>query len=197
MLAAALVVAVIPSYRDRVSSLASVTSATQAEGASAGEDQSVQGRSTEMRAAVLAFLDHPVLGVGPGQFPVHYQEYAGRVGGVVHSTVKFGPQKGATPERQAHDTYLGIAADLGAVGLAVFLSTPRGVGARPLACPQALQVERPGARRARRAGYLLALAAYLAAGVFLSLAYERYLWMVLALAAVVVRLGRSERAADA
>src|SRR3954471_8551227 len=144
-----------------------------------------------MHAASLVVLDHPLLGVGPGQFPVHYQEYAGRVGGVVHRTVKLGPDKGATPERQAHNLFLGTAADLGFVGLAVFLSILV-VSMRALWHVRVRRRWDDAGLAGLATGYLLAIAAYLCAGMFLSFAYERYLWMLLALAAVVVRLSAAD-----
>jgi O-antigen ligase len=185
VLLAAVIVGVIlavPTYRDRVASLGSVSSSAGAsEGQSDTTDTSVASRATEMEAALLVWANHPILGVGPEQFPQYYQRYAVQVGGIVHQTVKYGPDKGQLDQRVTHNILLGIAANMGIVGEAVFLTIV-------LVLTRALWV---GRTRARRAGYptraaladayLVSLALYLAAGMFLELAYERYFWMIVAL----------------
>jgi O-antigen ligase len=192
-----LVVFAVPSYHQRVNSLVSASNATAAQGAGNVDDQSVRARSTEMRAALLAYVDHPVLGVGPGAFPLNYQRYASQVGGEVHDTVKFGVNKGTIPERQAHDLFLGLAAEIGTLGIGVLIAmivttevlllrTRRGALAR-------------GDKRmaALATAFFLSIIAYLTAGIFLSLAYERYMWLLLALAAATIRVGTIEnRQAD-
>jgi putative inorganic carbon (HCO3(-)) transporter len=181
------VVAAVPSYRSRVESLTSVGGAGAPVGAATASDSSVAGRVTEMHAALLVWADHPVLGVGPSQFPLYYQRYALLVGGEVHTSVAYGPSKGISPGRVTHDLFLGIAADLGVVGLIVFLSilavTLRGLWR---ACSQRIDVAPDLA--ALNAGYLVSIVAYIAAGLFLELAYERYFWLILALACSAVRL---------
>jgi putative inorganic carbon (hco3(-)) transporter len=180
-------VAAVPSYRERVESLTSVGGAGAPVGAAAASDSSVAGRVTEMHAALLVWADHPVLGVGPSQFPLYYQRYALLVGGEVHKSVRYGPSKGSSPGRVTHDVFLGIAADLGIVGLLVFLSI-LAVALRSLWRACSYRVNVPPALAALNAAYLVAIVSYLAAGVFLELAYERYFWLILALACCAVRL---------
>jgi putative inorganic carbon (hco3(-)) transporter len=192
VVALAALVATIPSYRARVLTLGSVSSANAQVGSADAPDTSVLQRSTEMHAAFLVAEHHPLFGVGPGQFPQYYQRYAAQAGGEVHDAVKYGANKGATPERVTHDLFLGVAANLGFAGLSIFASI--------------LGVTVAGLARARRrvlnadpelavvvTGCLLSLAAYVTAGVFLELAYERYLWLLLALAAAATRLALSPR----
>jgi putative inorganic carbon (hco3(-)) transporter len=175
--------AAVPAYRDRITSITTIGGASAQVGDQTDADQSARGRSTEMRAAALAFLDHPAVGVGPGGFPFAYQDYAAQVGGEVHAASKRGPQAGEVPRREAHDLFLGVAADLGLAGLAVFLAI--------------LYMSLHGLVRARRRwhaqaqpdlanladSFLLALVAYLVTALFLTLAFERYLWLLLAVAA--------------
>lgn len=184
----AISLAAVPTYRHRVSSLVAVGHASRQPGAQAGADESVRARSTEMRAALLAFDAHPVLGVGPGNFPLYYQQYAARAGGEVHARVRFGPDKGSTPERQAHNIFLSVAADLGTVGLAIFVAILGLAGRMLLRARRRFMQVRDHASAALAAGYLTALVAYVTSGLFLSLAYERYLWLLLALAAVAAGL---------
>ncbi|MDP9259802.1 MAG: O-antigen ligase family protein [Actinomycetota bacterium] len=181
------VVATVPSYRSRVESLTSVGGAGAQVGTTAASDSSVGGRVTEMHAALLVWADHPVFGVGPSQFPLYYQRYALVVGGQVHTSVAYGPSKGSSPGRVTHDLFLGIAADLGVVGLIVFLSI-LAVTLRGLWRPCSDRVNVSPALAAVNAGYLVAIVAYIAAGLFLELAYERYFWLILALACSAVRV---------
>ncbi len=178
----------IPSYRARVASLGAVQGASAQQGSSAASsDQSVRERATELRAAILAFSDHPVLGVGPSAFPLVYQHYALLTGGEVHNKIKYGPQKGTVPERQAHDLFLSVATDGGAVALALFLGIVF-VAWRGLV--RARRVARAAgdvAGAALASGYIVATIGYLTAGLFLSLAYERYWWLLIALATVAGR----------
>ncbi len=187
---AGLILLAVPGYRSRLSTLSTITSATSTQSSSSRADSSIQGRSTEMIAAAHAFADHPVLGVGPGMFPAYYQEYAQRTGGEVHETAKYGKAKGGAPERAAHDIVLGLAADVGILGLVAFagalLSTLFGL----------LRVRRR--ERTRRPeltnlalGLFVALVAYMTAGLFLSLAFERYYWLMLALGSIPLALSTS------
>ena len=184
----ALLVAVVPAYRDRVATIASIGGATARAGQQTSADESSRSRATEMLAAGLAFLDHPALGVGPGGFPFYYQVYAPRVGIEVRQTTTSGADKGDVAKREAHDLFIGEAADLGAAGLAVFLAI--------------LGTTFVGLRRVRRHwdgfapdlvnladSLFLALLAYVVAGLFLSLAFERYLWLLVALGGAAVAVG--------
>jgi O-antigen ligase len=189
VIALTVVVLSIPSYRARVTSIGSVKGASAEAGSTqASSDQSVRARSTEMRAALLAVSDHPIFGLGPSAFPLNYQHYALQVGGEIHEKIKFGAKKGQTPERQAHDIFLSVAADLGLVGLSLFLAmiamTFRGLSrARRFA----MRVG-DAAGAGLTSGYLLALVGFLTTGLFLSLAYERYYWLLLALAVAAGRI---------
>ena len=70
----------------------------------------ILSRATESLAALLVFIDHPVIGVGPGMFRYYYGDYAEYVGLRVLTT-----------DRQAHNLYLGVAAETGALGEICFL----------------------------------------------------------------------------
>jgi putative inorganic carbon (hco3(-)) transporter len=177
----------VPEYRERVSSLTSLGGATEEAGSSEGADESVRSRTTEMLAASLVFLDHPVLGVGPGAFSTFYQEYAGRIGGEVRATTTFGARRGDTPEREAHNLFLGLAADLGGLGLAALFALLV-VTFRQLARARrhVLRIRQDVANVVT--ALMLGLAAYLTTGLFLTLAFERYFWMLLALCGAAASL---------
>jgi len=91
--------------------------------------------------------------------------------------------------RQAHNLYAGMAAETGLPGLiffmGIFISTLIALARVRRRCaviaPQ---------HAAMATAFLLAIVAYLTTGVFLHLAYERYLWILLALAASAAYVGQ-------
>jgi O-antigen ligase len=177
-----LILIAIPAYRDRVTTIVNVGGATAQAGQQTSADESTRSRATEMGAAGLAFIHHPILGVGPDGFPFYYQQYAQQVGIEVRDTAaRTGATAGQLPQREAHDLFIGVAADLGLAGLAAFLGI--------------LYLTLRDLLRARRRwlwlrvdlvciadALFLAVLAYVVAGLFLSLAFERYFWLLLALA---------------
>jgi hypothetical protein len=169
----------VPAYKDRVASLSSLAGGSDA--GSTGADHSVRSRSTEMKAAAYVFLDHPIVGVGPGSFPLYYQEYASRVGLDVHEAAQSGSRRGEEARRESHNIFLSIAADLGFLGIVSFLAmlflTFRRLNR---ARKRWLRAHPEAANLA--ASFMLALTAYITSGLFLTLAFERYFWLLLALA---------------
>jgi O-Antigen ligase len=176
MLAGALLLPVLlPTYVARIASLSGLAGLVGSEQVQA--DPSERGRTTEMLAALAAYLDHPILGVGPGQYfwfySVHYMSLPGI--GVRELTVP----------RRAHDLYLEIAAETGTLGLLVFVSVPLLILRDLERVRRACSRRRPELARLA-AGFMLTLLAYLGTGVFLHLAYERYYWFMIALSASAV-----------
>ncbi len=75
------------------------------------QDKSFQGRSSEMLSGILMFFDHPILGVGIGNYEGNYQSYAQKLG------LEF-----RTEYRQAHSLYVEIIAEMGILGILMFLA---------------------------------------------------------------------------
>ncbi len=138
------------------------------------------------QAAWHMIRTHPVLGVGPNTFILAYPAY--RSAGDRFAQV--GPY--------AHNQYLHLAAELGVVGLAIFLGL---LAASLLAALRALRapMAEPG-RRALLASLCAGLAGYMVAGLFeSSLFYARGLlmfWFLIGLltAASATRAGAQGRA---
>lgn len=171
--AAALTLVVLPEYRERV--VSSVDVATSADGAGA-VDGSTLSRITELVAALHMFVDHPFLGVGPGGYPPQYEAYAERIG----LNVREGP-------REAHNLYLGVAAELGFAGLLAFLAI-FAVLLRRLHAVRRAALAHDDTLADLAGGMTAAIVAYLATGVFLHLSFERYLWLILAVADAAARV---------
>jgi hypothetical protein len=175
LIGALLTPVVAPGYAGRVGSIGGVAGLFGA--ANVEADAVTRGRSTEMLAALSAYLDHPFLGVGPGQYlefyAVHYQAQPGV------------SLRELTRPRRAHNLYLEVAAELGTVGLALFMAIPLLLLMDLERLRRGLQQRRPDLARLA-AAFVLALLSYLGTGVFLHMAFERYYWLMVALAASTV-----------
>jgi O-antigen ligase len=171
-----------PQYSKRLVSLQSLLTITQQDAAgAAGTDTATQGRIGEMTAAWLVFLDHPFIGVGPGMFKYYYPDYVERVGLAAH-----------TGTREAHDLYLGIAADHGLIGLMVFLLIV-GVTLRNLEKTRRQTRQTHPNISNMATAFFLAIISYLTTGIFLSLAFERYFWLILGLADALIIIAAEQQ----
>jgi putative inorganic carbon (hco3(-)) transporter len=70
------------------------------------KQRSIGGRATENRIALAMFADHPIIGVGPGQYTNRYRDYSRKIG------------NDPRPVRASHSFVLEVAAEQGIVGLA-------------------------------------------------------------------------------
>lgn len=167
-----------PTYVERLLTIEALSGATQDAGSALAEDDSFRKRANETIAALLVLADHPLLGVGRGLFPVYYGDYADEVG-IIHD-----------PEaRQAHNLYAGIAAETGLPGLIFFMGI-FGSTLWALARVRRRCAEVAPQHAAMATAFFLAVVAYLTTGLFLHLSYERYLWILMALAASAVYIGQ-------
>ena len=145
------------------------------------------GRIDEWRVALRVFKGHPVGGVGLGNYQVVEPSYATQTLNlnVVRYIVKF--------RQAAHNTYLQVAAELGLVGLFVFLTIlvlPLRLAAQALA-----RIDRSlGEVEFQVRGLLAGAIGMLTAYFFLSAEFEKQLWLVLALLACVPALLREDSA---
>ena len=176
----------MPQYWRRLSTIGTSMAALGDQADAAAADGATRRRITEMLAAGRVFLDHPVVGVGPGLFKSYSEEYGNQ-----------DALRRIESGRRAHSLYLEFAAENGVLGLALLLA--------------ALLVTFVGLAGARRVNlgsdpemadlataYLLALVCYLSTGIFLHLSYMRYFYMVLALGGAVAHVGyATKRARDA
>jgi O-antigen ligase len=179
----ALMFAVAPDFVSRVQSLGAADSALSHDTNEA--DGAVVGRATESLAAFNTFRDHPLIGVGPGEFFRSYSQKAGNQLDLRYLETR----------RHAHNLYLEMAADLGILGLGLFMA---------IVIVTLVQLQRLARFWARRRpdmaqlaqALVLSLVAYLASGMFLQLSFQRYFWFLIALAnATIWMLSRAAREA--
>jgi O-antigen ligase len=141
-----------------------------------GSEGAVRGREIENIAALHMFEDHPLLGVGPGNYAGNYLRYTQDV------------TQARLTQRQAHSLYLAALAETGIAGTGALLAV--------------LWLALCGAWRGRRwlgggdallaEGILVALVSFLVASLFLHAAYPRYLWILVGFGFVAGQLARNE-----
>ena len=188
LVAAALIAAVValaPGYVLRMATLQETTGLLEGTRASQSEDV-LRSRLTEMLAAWSVFVDHPVLGVGPGQYePVYSTHY------MSNPEIAF---KQIDRARRAHTLYFELAAEIGILGLACFLAM---VGLIQIRLWRAWRQWR-GAQEQLAGlamGFFIAISAYLVSALFLHLSYQRYYWLLLGLAAAALHVVQTEQRA--
>jgi O-antigen ligase len=144
-------------------------------------DLAFKDRASNMQAALLMFYDHPVLGVGLGNFEPLYPEYSVRVG--------TSPGRGA---RSAHSLYVEVAAETGMAGL-IALAILLWIMFRTLI---RARNDLASADRQQEAGIVSALtvgmAGYMLAAAFLHDAYPRYFWLLFGIAMATSNVTRNE-----
>ena len=173
-----LVVVAIPDYIYRsyktYTGLSSVASLRVSEA-----DGAVRGRATVNLAALNIFLDHPLLGVGPGQTRLYTREYSQDKG--------FRRLYGT---RRAHNMYLEELADTGVMGFALFMAMIV-ITLRNLAQARRLHLETNPALAQIATGFFLAIIAYLATAMFLHLSYIRFFWLLMAMGGATIQISKS------
>lgn len=175
--AAACLLAVMPHYAERIWSIGEVAVRSLGMGPAGlrNADGAARGRITEMQAAGMLFLDHPVLGAGPGLAPHYYGEYAGVTGGKVR-----------VGTRRSHNLFLQLAAETGLVGLAAF-GLVLGIAFRDLERARRRLERTDRGAWALACGLELSLVVSLASSLFLHAAYIRYFWLLLGLSTAASR----------
>lgn len=150
---------------------------------------SSSGRADEWRIAARMAENHPLSGVGLGNFSVVEPSYATQAFDIQH--VRYI----VTYQQRVHNTYLEVVAEMGIVGLLLVVGIFAGAvrsAARSLRtlADTADSLEMPV--RGLIAGALGMFAAY----TFLSAQWEKQLWLVLALLTVSSAVVSSRRAAS-
>jgi O-antigen ligase len=146
------------------------------------------GRTELWQVAARAFDDHPVTGVGAGNFPLVAPRYAAE-------TIDLSePRLIVDDPHVVHNTYLDVLAELGAVGLLLFAAFV--LGLLRLAAVAVKGFARTGDQELEllSRGLLVGTLGMLAAFFFISGQYEKQLWLLLGLGAALESLMRTAAA---
>jgi putative inorganic carbon (HCO3(-)) transporter len=138
------------------------------------EDSAIRGRISEVRSALMMVGDHPLIGVGSGNYEILYPGYA--------RIVALDPRH---EERAAHSLYLEVAAENGVIGLAVFggLLGFAMVGIEHTRKAFAARGETE--LRQLATAFAISFAGFLIGSVFLHLSYPRFLWLLVGIALAI------------
>lgn len=169
LIAGLITITILPrEYRERILSLASISS-----GVRSYEDRSLSRRSSYIIVGLKAFKEHPLLGTGPGIFPLKYAESGYASAYTIEADA-------AEMYRRAHNTYLETLSETGLPGLISLLALlAMGIGQYRKARRYALELSEP------QQAHLITHYAVSLAGVamfllFLSALTNKYLWIYLA-----------------
>jgi putative inorganic carbon (HCO3(-)) transporter len=174
---------VVPGYVARVVSIAGVADLFGTGTATVEADGPTRGRTTEMLAGLAAYMDHPLIGVGPGQYVAFHSQH--------YQSLPEISIRDLTEPRRAHNLYIEFAAETGTIGIVVFMLIPL-LLLRDLELLRRYAWRTSPAQARLAAGFSLAILSYLGTGVFLHLAFERYYWLVIGLAAAAVGILRED-----
>lgn len=143
-------------------------------------DGAIKGRATSMLAALRVTAEHPLLGVGPGNFPFYNRKYA-KVGGF----------RAQEEDRAAHCLYLHLSSEIGLLGLGLFLAMC-GVTLHGLHQVRRTHLESDPELANLGAMFAMAILAYLLCGIFLHYSFIRFFWLIFALASCVPLIATRE-----
>jgi O-antigen ligase len=148
------------------------------------------GREDLWRVSLRMFEDHPVTGIGTGNFQVVEPRYAVRnINLACVDLVVDNP-------KVAHNTYLHVLTELGIVGIAAFGAMV--LGSLGIAWRAIGEFAQRGERRMEilARGVLIGTIGMLAAFVFITAQYEKQLWLLLGVCAALSTLARAGETAE-
>ena len=156
----------------------------------AGGRDTSSGRSDLWTVGLRAFADDPIVGAGLGNFRTVAPDFVLEPGQLLRTELII------DSPTLAHNVYLGLAVELGLVGLLLFLAVAGGaLFAAAAAARRFATLHEPGAEIVARAT-VAAIAGYLVAATFISLQFQNMLWIMLGLALALHTIAR-RRARDA
>ncbi len=172
-----LIITFIPSpYMER---LATITDIFGGRNAVVGE-VSYRGRTSEVIAAWLMFIDHPVFGVGVENYPAFYQQYSRKLG--------LDPR---AEQRQAHNLYLQIAAETGLAGILVFGWLLKTMMSGLLNAWRKLKIYGFSKYAEITLSFATGVIGYLAAALFIHGAYPRYFWLLAGISLAIPNIAQN------
>jgi len=147
----------------------------------AGDDSPIENLSQEiglrgrLSAAIVGvnmFKDHPLLGVGPGNFRIHYPAYA--------HELEIDPSKNIV--RVAHNHYLAVAAETGLLGSAAFMALLVGFCRRMHNARKRLAEAGLHEEAVFVAAIIVAIYGFLMSSMFLDTGYIYHFWLLAGIA---------------
>jgi O-antigen ligase len=147
-------------------------------------DDGGNGRSDLWLVARRMSADHPLTGVGIGDFRVRSDEYVREPGSLEYVRLI------AERPHVVHNTYLQVLVETGAVGLALFVAAVMGCMAAAWRASRLFDDARERRAAALARGVVLAQLAMLGAGFFISYQTDLRMWVLLALGPALLAIAR-------
>jgi O-antigen ligase len=171
----ALVMFLMPSqYLERIGSLGQVLQIGSGTGL---EDASLRGRLAENLVGLEMFHDHPISGVGPGNYPGKYVEYSSELG--IDYRLEL---------RQPHSLPIEVAAELGVLGLAWWSIAAFMLGSRLLRARRLALLAGDTEIKHSLETICVSFIGFATTALFLHLAFARSFWMMVGLAVAAIRV---------
>jgi putative inorganic carbon (hco3(-)) transporter len=148
------------------------------------------GRNDLWRIGLAMAGDHPVLGVGSGNFTVVSPRYAERGFDIVNINYVVDTPK------VTHNTYLNVADELGAPGLAIFLAIVWGAFVSAFAAIRAFARSGNLGMEMMARAIVLGSIGMLVASFFFSGLYQKQLWLFIGAALALSSVARLRHEAD-
>lgn len=157
--------------------------------ATEGEVSRADTRSTIWTVAWRMAMDHPLTGVGVGNFKARSADY------VIEPGTTYRTDRVIDTPSVAHNSYLGPLAETGIVGLALLLS----IFGFSIACAvrayRRFERNRDGPMEVLSRGLFIALIGVLASAFFISAESNKFIWLMLAMGPALLAVAASGRAA--
>jgi len=154
-------------------------------------DSSVEKRRILLRSGLGMFDDHPLTGVGAGNFNTYYEKYASRIG-------MSGIDYGIRGEHEfPHNLYLEIASETGLIGLTVYLAIAVSILSSLWNARRSLRFRGDAAHAVLASSVGAAICGYLVASLFLHESHVRYFGLYVGFGIAVTRLARQRPASPA
>jgi O-antigen ligase len=179
---ALLLINILPvGFTDRINTLSELLPGRASNTGGVAQDLSLRGRTSEALVALQMFADHPILGVGLGNYPLLYQEYARRFGLEFRSEV-----------RQAHNLYLEVASETGILGFLSFAVLLWGMFSSIWKAQKALASKGLKSISNMVVAYAFGLLGFLIAALFIHAVYFRNFWVLAGIALAIPRIAEIE-----
>jgi O-antigen ligase len=155
------------------------------------QQRSSDGRNTIWTLAVRAFEAHPVTGVGAGNFRVVQRQFLLQPG-VDRSATQTSEVVDDPHGKVAHNSFLSVASELGAVGLVLFVFLIGFGFYSALKAASLFKKLGDGRMQVVAISIVVAIVGSLGVQMFQSQQQEKVIWLLLGLAPATLTLARSE-----
>lgn len=163
-----------PSYAARMQTITDFISPSEV---SLKSEVSFRGRVSELGVAWMMLRDHPITGVGAGNYNTEYLDYSRQLG--------WDPRN---EERGAHNLYLEVAAEQGLIGLSVLVYILYSLLMGLYSAAHRFRTSNQTLYGDMAIAMLVGMVGYLSASLFIHNVFPYYLWMLIGISMAIVQI---------